>query len=559
MKSWKNVSLVCLIPLGFVVTLVQAQNGGKILSNGVYVSDPVVPWVLDIDLRDITPEPPWQPGDPIQVVAEGLHSDGPTEQIIGWQDPALQQTGEGVSYPGQFLFAFEAHPPGNSNPPDTVGTVGPNHYISMVNPSRFAVWDKNGQNLVPEIALNSLWNGGSSPCQDGDGDPIVIYDQLADRWLLQEFDLTDNSFCIYVSQGPNPVTDGWYSYAFSAPNFPDYPQYGVWPDAYYVSTFESPNVGVYAFDRAAMLAGQAATYQRFATPHLIGSSPRVTRILPSDLDGTNLPPGVSPPNTFVRSVHEDMDNSNPVTRLEMWEFSVDWVTPANSSFTLAQTLSPQPFALLPCAPGVRDCVSQPGTSNKIDALYNRALRQLHYRVNNANAESMVLNQVVDVGGGVAGVRWWEIHRQSGSWSLRQDSTYSPDNTHRFMGSMAINSYGDIALGYSASSDTVYPSIRVTARGANDPLNQMTMDEMTLVPGVASITSSQRWGDYTSMDVDPADENVFWYVNQRVNSGNQRSVWVGAFRFVPPNGNYLIFKDGFEGDLIFKDGFEGMTP
>ncbi len=549
----------CIILLTLYCAPVLAQNGGNTLSNGAYVSDPVVPWVLDIDLRDVTPEPPWLPGDPIQVVPEAFYSNGPTAQIEGWLDPALQPTSDGLSTPGEFLFAFEAHPPGNSNPPDTVGTVGPNHYISMVNPSRFAIWDKSGNNLVPQIAVNSLWNGGASPCTDGDGDPIVIYDNLADRWLLQEFDLTDNTLCIYVSQGPNPVTDGWYSYSFSAPSFPDYPQYGVWPDAYYVSTFESPNVGVYAFDRDAMLAGQPATFQRFATSHLFGSSPRVTRILPSDLDGTILPPGVNPPNTFLRSVHETMDNTDPTTRLELWEFSVDWTTPVNSSFTLVQSLIPQPYALLPCAPGVRDCIPQPGTANKIDGLFNRALRQLHYRANNDNSESMVVNQVVDVGGGVAGVRWWEIARNGGSWTIKQESTYSPDNTYRFMGSMAINNVGDIALGYSASSDTEFPSIRVTARGVNDPLNQMTMTEMTLVPGVASLTSSQRWGDYTSMDVDPSDNNVYWYINQRLNSTNQRGVWVGAFRFVPPSGDYLIFEDGFEGDIIFIDGFEGVIP
>lgn len=559
MNLLKKSSLLLFISLGLVNTPIQAQNGGKILSNGAYVSDPVVPWVLNIDLRDISPLPPWQPGDPIQVVPEGLHADGPTQQLAGWVDSTRQPTMDGAGNPGEFLLAFEAHPPGNSNPPDTVGTVGPNHYISMVNSSRFAIWDKNGNNLVPQISVNSLWNGGASPCQDGDGDPIVVYDNIADRWLLQEFDLTNNSFCIYVSQGPNPVTDGWFSYAFSAPNFPDYPQYGVWPDAYYVSTFESPNLGVYAFDRVAMLAGQPATFQRFTITQLNGPSPRVTRILPSDLDGTILPPGINPPNTFFRSVHENMDSTDPTTRLELWEFAVDWDTPANSSFTLTQTLTPAPFAQLPCSPGVRDCVPQPGTNNKIDALFNRAMRQLHYRATNNNTESMVVNQVVDAGGGVAGIRWWEIFRSGGSWSIRQESTYSPDNTYRFMGAMAINSQGDIALGYSASSDTEFPSIRVTARRASDPLNQMTMDEMTLVPGIASATSSQRWGDYTSMDVDPADNSVFWYINQRMNSNTQRSVWVGAFRLPPAIGSPLIFKNGFEGDIIFKDGFEGVSP
>ncbi len=524
-----------------------AQNGGQLLPNGAYLSDPVIPWELNVDLRTVTPAPVWRPGDPVQVVPEGLASDGPTQRIAGWVDPALQLSGETV--PGEVILSFVAHPPGNSNPPDTVGTVGPNHYISMVNASRFAIWDKQGNNLVPPTTLNTLWGGGASPCQDGDGDPIVVYDNLADRWLMQEFDQTNNSFCIYISQTPDPVAGGWFSYAFSAPLFPDYPQYGVWPDAYYVSSFEFPSLGIYAFDRENMLQGLPATFQRFEIPALSGSSPRVTRILPADFDGDIPPPGVSPPNPFVRSVHETMDSGDPTTRLELYEYAVDWDTPANSTFTLAQTLTPAPFALLPCSPGVRDCIPQPGTASLIDALFNRALRQLHYRSMAGNTESMVINQVVDVGGGVAGIRWWEIFRDNNvrgsGWTLRQDSTYSPDDTYRFMGAMAINGNGDIALGYSASSDTLFPEIRVTARRGDDPLNQMTLAETTLVPGIATLQSNQRWGDYTSMDVDPANENIFWYINQRMDATNQRSVWVGAFRF---ELGEEFFQDGFEEPL-----------
>lgn len=530
------------IGLALVVLLAapsMAQNGGYTAPNGAWISDPVEPFVLDVDLREVPPAPVWRPGDPVEVVPELAWSDGPTEQIQGWVDPVHQLGGLG-GFDGTLLFAFEAHPPGNSNPPDTVGAVGPDHYISMVNASRFAIWDKQGNSLVAPVSLNTLWGGGASPCTDGDGDPIVEYDDLADRWLMQEFDLSGNTFCIYISQGPNPVTGGWFSYAFSAPSFPDYPQYGVWPDAYYVGTFESPSLGIYAFDRAAMLVGAPATFQRFTIPQLNGSAPRVTRILPADLDGQNAPnPGA--PNPFVRSVHATQDNSDPNTRLELWEYDVDWVTPANSSFTLAQNLIPAPFALLPCSPGIRDCIPQPGTGNKIDALFNRALRRLQYRMHDDGTETMLINQVVDVGGGIGGKRWWEIRRTPGSlgagWSLHQDSTYSPDTTSRFMGSIAMNGAGDIALGYSASSTAVFPEIRVTARRFDDPLNQMTMNELTLVPGVSNLTSSQRWGDYTSMDVDPADDTTFWYVNQRLNAVNQRGVWVGVFR--------LDFADGFE--------------
>lgn len=510
----------------------------------VYVSEEVVPVKVDLDLRQLPHIPAWQPGDPIEVVPEGFVSDFPMFPIEGWQDP-IRQSGatEGTSFDGNLLFSFVAHPSGNSSPPDTVGSVGPDHYISAVNASRFAVWDKEGNNLVPETGMNTLFTVGV--CTDGDGDPIVQYDHAADRWLMQQFELSGNTFCFAISQGPNPVTDGWFVYTFSAPSFPDYPQIGVWPDAYYVGTFESPFLGIYAFDRDAMLAGDPATFQRFTIPQLNGSAPRVTRILPNDAEGDTAPPP-GEPATFMRTVHESQDSSDPTTRIEVWEFDVDWDTPANSTFTQAASLFPTAFALLPCSPGIRDCVPQPGTGNLIDALFNRALRDLKYR-NFGTHESMVFNQVVDAGGGVAGKRWWEFRRtptEGSGWTIFQEGTYSPDSEYRFMGSAAMNGNGDIALGYSVSSSSVFPEIRVTARRAGDAAGEMTMNELTLVPGEASYTSNQRWGDYTSMDVDPSNDNVFWYVNQRIDSNSQRSVWVGKFNL----GG--IFFDGFEsGDTL----------
>lgn len=527
------LSSVVLAPAGVAA----AQPGA------VFVSDVSVPYVLDVDLRTLPPAPAWKPGDPIEVVPEGVYRDFPVEAVPGWQDPVRQQTAEGLGFDGALLYSFLAHPPANSNPPDTVGDAGPNHYISMVNASRFAIWDKQGTNIVPPTTLNSLWDGGASPCSDGDGDPIVQYDLLADRWLMQEFDLTGNTLCIYVSMGPDPVSDGWFAYSFNAPSFPDYPQYGVWPDAYYMGSFESPNLGIYAFDRGAMLAGAPATFQRFAIPHLNGTSPRVTRILPADFGGMT-DPGEGPlPGIFLRTVHSTQDNTDPTTRIELFEFDVDFVTPANSTFTLVQGLMPAPFALLPCAPSVRDCVPQPGTTNKVDALFNRALRNLQYR-SFASYETLVVNQVVDAGGGIAGKRWWELRRSTaaqgvGGWSIFQEGTYAPDTEYRFMGSIAMNGEGDIALGYSVASETLAPEIRVTGRRADDPPGMMTMNEIVLVPAGGVLTANQRWGDYTSMDVDPADDTTFWYVNQRLEANNQRGVWVGVFRL---DG---IFADGFE--------------
>lgn len=517
-----------------------AFAGTKDEVSDVFVSEVVIPYVLNVDLRTLPPATVWQPGDPIEVIPEQSSSDRGTEADPNWVDPALQLPSEGAgSFSTPLLVSFPGLPFGGGTPPDTVGDVGPGHYIGMTNSSRFQIWDKSGNVIVPITALNSLWDGGSSSCTDGDGDPIVRYDALADRWIMTEFDVTGNTFCWYVSQGPDPVTGGWFVYDFSAPSFPDYPQYGVWSTGYFVGTFESPNLGIYAFDRNAMLTGSPATFQRFTIPQLSGSASRVTRILPSDADTMN----VAANNTFARTVDATQDNSDPTDRIELWEYDVDFVTPANSSFSHVQDLIPDDFTLLPCSPGIRDCIPQPGTTNLIDALFNRAMRRLQYR-DFGSHETMVTTQVVDAGGGIAGKRWYEIRRpvvaEGAGWSIHQQGTYSPDDVYRFMGSIAMDADGNMALGYSASNGTdVLPSIRATARRADDPLGEMTMEELLIKEGEGVQTSSQRWGDYASMNIDPADGLTFWFTTEIVQPSGQWITHVGSFRL----------------DVIFTDGFE----
>lgn len=554
----QTTSFRCLKPalLAIASTLllpsVPAAADGAARATDLYVSDVVYPEVLDVDLRDLPRARPWQPGDPIEIVPEATVHDFGVEADPSWEDPVRQVASEGTTFSGSLLREFQGIPFGGGSPPDTVGDVGLNHYVGAVNASRFGIWGKSGQVLVGATALRSLWvpNGGAgaSPCNDGDGDPIVQYDELADRWLLSEFDTTGNTFCIYISRGADPITSGWFVYAFSAPSFPDYPQYGMWPDAYYVSSFEFPNLGIYAFDRASMLAGAPATFQRFTIPALSGTSPRETRILPADHDGA-IAPSAGLPGVFARTVDNTQDNSNPTDRIEIWEFHVDWVTPANSTFTNVQNLTPAAFTLLPCSPGIRDCVPQPGTGVLIDALFNRPMRRLAWRVVDGTAR-MVMTQVVDVGGSIAGKRWWELRSdtclegcaatEGAGWSIFQEGTYSPDTVERFMGSAAMNAAGDIALGYTVSDGTsVRPGIRVTARHADDPAGQMTMEELTIKEGIGVQTSTQRWGDYSSMNVDPFNGKTFWYTNEIVQANGQWLTWVGAFRV---DG---LFEDGFE--------------
>ncbi|NIO07947.1 MAG: hypothetical protein GTO40_08055, partial [Deltaproteobacteria bacterium] len=374
-----NTPCLILLVLAFVFNMgspagaVEPETSKTLVANGPTVSEPVTPQAFEGDLRDLPKVKPWQPGDPTYEVPEGQLPDG---QGDGWEieregsQPIDMWPPDSIPEPETFLYPnaitpgvdFSGIPFTGFRPPDTVGDVGPNHYIQMVNASVFQIWDKNGNTLAGPTALDSLWTAGGA-CANGRGDPIVLYDHLADRWMMSEFAGTGNHLCIYISKTANPVSGGWYLYDFAVPTFPDYPKYGVWPDAYYVSTYEGSNLGVFALDRTNMLAGNPATSVRFTISSLNpvpGMNIRQTRILPSDLDGP-VPPAGSP-NYFFRSVEALQDQSNQVDRLEVFAFDVDFVTPSNSSFTQVATLTPANFALVPCFPGIRDCIPQPFTS-----------------------------------------------------------------------------------------------------------------------------------------------------------------------------------------------------
>ena len=243
-------------------------------------------------------------------------------------------------------------------------------------------------------------------------------------------------------------------------------------------------------------------------------------LLPSDFDGMT-PPPVGSPNYFVGS--QDNNAGAPSDALNIFKFHYDPVTPANSSFTLTNTLPTDPFnsVFTPCGGG-RNCIPQPGTANRIDFLQRRRpLFRLAYR-NFGTHESLVTNQSVSAGTGpngeVAGIRWYELRSPNSSPIIFQQGTYAPgltDGIHRWMASIAMNSLGDIALSYSASNASVFPSLFYTGRHAGDPPGQMSLGEGSIVNGTGSQTGSQRWGDYSSIDIDPADDTTFWSVHEYV--------------------------------------------
>ena len=439
----------------------------------------------------------------------------------------------------------------SSNPPDTVMDVGPNHIVQMVNATQFQVWDKNGNSLMGPASFGGLWPLGD-PCRSNRGDPIVVYDHLADRWLLSQFSPGGDE-CIAISQSPDP-TANYFTYRFPMSVFPDYPKFGVWPDGYYMSTFESSNLGVFVFDRANMLLGNPATFIKTTIPAFGAPGVRGTRILPSDLDGP--PPATGTPNFFVRTV-DNQQNPGTSDRIEVYAASVNWST-SNLFFSRVNTLFPNPFQIMLCnrnGYGVRDCIPQPDTTSTVDALSNRPMMQLKYR-NFGSYAAMVFNQTIDVSASisgvtpffeVAGIRWYELRKSGANWTIQQQGTYAPQPSgavsedqllHRWMGSAAIDSFGNIALGYSiANSDNnneVFPGIRYTGHRFNDPPGVMGQGEKIIRNGTNSQTDGfgGRWGDYSALSVDPVDDCTFWYTTHIAGIGGSggKPTQIASFRF-----------------------------
>jgi hypothetical protein len=445
-------------------------------------------------------------------------------------DEALQTAPITAAMPGTDLN-FDGVPfPGvacNCAPPDTNGEVGATQYVQIVNEG-YQVFNKTtGASQLGPSGIATLWSGFGGVCQsNGSGDPVVLYDQIANRWIISQFAgvSVPTDECIAVST-TSDATGSYFRYAFHlGSNFFDYPHLGVWPDAYYMSmnVFNSTGTAFlgpqpFAFDRAKMLNGQPAT---FVTTGVTGGSSEEV-YLPADLDGSTLPPAGAPA-TFV----EFPGGGSYRT----FHFHVDFATPANSSFTLFASPAAAGFTLL-CS-GTRSCVPQSGTTSRLDGIGDRLMFRLGYR-NFGDHESVVGNYSVS-SGSVAGVRWFELRNvTSGPVTKFQESTYQPDSTWRWMGSAAMDGSGNIAIGYSASSGTIFPQIRYAGRLATDALNTLAQGENTLFAGTGSQTgTSSRWGDYSDITVDPVDDCTFWYTNEyysTTTSFNWRTR-IGSFKF-----------------------------
>ena len=543
-------TLVLIVVLTMIASFVlpvaaaPAAQGPEVTPAGVFRGvSTAVKFDVSPRLSSIAPLTP-QDSKPFEIPERGTGLEG----AFGPQDAdAALQTTYGPSLIPAPSVSFNG--PGNISgvsPPDPVGDVGPNHYVAMSNLS-FQIFDKTGNSLYGPALNNTLWAGFGGDCQtDNSGDPIVLYDQISDRWMLSQFTASGPTFfnCVAVSQTPDP-TGAYYRWAFSTgANFPDYPKYGFWSDALYISTREfqgsgGPFVGVgaYAVNRAQLIAGnptpQVISFlvAPGATAYNIGDG-----LLPSDLDGSTLPPAGSP-NYYMGSMDNGGPYGAPQDALTLWKFTADFTTPANSTFTLANTLPIAAYDTIPAFCSGRACIPQPGTANKIDHLgyRQRPMWRLAYR-NFGTHESLVTNQSVEASATMSGIRWWEIRSPNSSPVVYQEGTYAPgltDGIFRWMGIDRPDSAGNMALGYSVSNGTTtFPSSWYTGRLASDPLGTMPQGEGSIINGTGSQTGSNRWGDYTSMNIDPVDDCTFWYVNEYVptTSSVGWQLRIGAFKF-----------------------------
>lgn len=455
---------------------------------------------------------------PRAVAMPELAANSPTT-VTNFEGLSSQDNAD-VTAVGAFVF-----------PPDTIGDVGPTQYVQATN-LLFRVFDKTGVPLTEKAPISTLFGELGPPCSlNDDGDPIVLYDSLADRWIITQFLVSGPaplSQCFAISR-TGDASGSYFLYRFLMPNnkFNDYPKFAVWPDGYYLSNNQFNlagtaflGAGVFALDRAKLLAGDPTA--GFIYFDLQSTHPRARGMLPSDADGLNAPPAGAPNVFACFNANEFAGDAGDSLRL--FDFHADFAEPSNSTFT-ERTDSPLPVAAFnPLNPVGLDDIEQPAPSSvtsSLDSISDRLMHRLQYR-NFVSYEALTTNHTVNVGAGntlathQAGIRYYELRRvlPNGVWTVREQGTFAPDTDNRWMGSSAMDNQGNLAVGYSISGINTFPGIRFAGRLVDDPFGGLFQGESTLIAGSGVQTNSgSRWGDYSSMSVDPTDDCTFWYAQE----------------------------------------------
>ncbi len=464
----------------------------------------------------------------------------------GWSDPVLQ-TSSSLSPNTTGSFQFDGIAADGYVPPDTNISVGNTQIVETVN-VEYAVFDKSGNVVQDPAPISSIFAaaGGSSTCSQVDGgDPIVLYDKLDQRWIISQLaynnNFSNNHICMAISTSDD-ATGSYTAYDVSfGQNFPDYPKMGIWTTGSNWNN-SSPEAGVYfsanMFSRGSKFVGakmcgfplSAVANRPTSIPWTCAqNSTSVFSVLPADQDGLGGPTSPAPAGSAEYFVQ--FSGTNTLT-LYRFKLSTGTVT-SQSNVTVANFQEA-------CGGGA--CVPQLGTSSKLDSLGDRLMYRLSYR-NYSGTQSLAVTHSVQMSSSsnATGARWYQLKSTGGSWTVQQGTFGSNDGNYRWMGSIAQDRAGDLGIGYSVSGPTIFPTLAYTgqtpaeATGSPGKLEQETIPNATL--GQGAQTNVNRWGDYSSMSIDPADDCTMWYANEYLKRSGSYTNWgtyIVGFKFTGCN-------------------------
>jgi len=424
------------------------------------------------------------------------------------EDPVAQKI-MGTNSLGAPLVSWNGQN-GNGTPPDPTGAAGPNHYVQAVN-CYYKVYTKTGNSVSGggPYSLGSLLFGVN------DGDPIVMYDKFADRWVITQFGISGNKIFFAVSQTADP-TGSYYTWQYTSTVFPDYLKFSIWTDGYYMTANFGTTERLYVFERDAMLTG-AASPKSVTKTYSPPNAGYFFCPLAAYADG-QLPPAGTP--CPIISYEDDGWGTSYDDAINIYDASVNWAA-SSLTITFKQTLLTSAFDA--SYNSSWNDIPQPSTTSKLDGIGGVFTYRAQYRVW-SGYNTLVLNMGVKVNSTQRSIRWYELRQDqsTGTWSIYQQSTYSPDTHSRWCGSIAMDDNGSIGMAYAKSSSTVSASACYTGRNSYDALNQMTYTEETAAAGSGAQTFTNRFGDYSHMSLDPTDGTILWFTGEYLASGSQRT-------------------------------------
>ncbi len=498
----------------------QASDHGVIYPSEFHVTIPIseMPQVSDDEISKFTESR--DRDNRIPQAYEKTGADGPE---YGTEPGIMQKAHQGnVSTQIAVLQNF-AGQTGNAYPPDPTGAVGLNNYVQIVNATFVRVFSKTGT-VQSTITLGNLW----SPPTANWGDPIALYDKYADKWFLAQFGQEGSNNMVYIalSQTGNPSGSYWV-WKFTSPQFPDYLKFSVWWDGYYMTSNQSTQK-VFAFERSQMIAGNASArsvYANFNPPKPSG----FFCPMPADADGQLPPNGTACP---IFSYSDNGWGGGNIDAIQIYKSTVTWGATPTMTNAFVAAVSTAAFD------GSYDVnwndISQPGTTQKLDGIGGILQFRAQWR-KWVNYNSVVLAWPVKISATQRSVMWCELHQNQGTgvWSMYQQGVYTPDNYYRWMGNIAMDGNGNIALCYAKSgSSTIFPSLGFTARCAGDALGQMSFAETIAQAGTAAQSGINRYGDYCQTTLDPTDDLTFWHTGEYIGGGGSVQTRVYSFKITP---------------------------